>query len=203
MTGGVVTGITITSGGTGYTSNPTVTISNPTSNAFVEVGATVQLFRTPVDPHGNPTGPTVLANTLTNTAGGIVAIADVNLGNATTHDTQSGNPGRDVRLHGDGDRPGGQRQPDQPAQRDCDDRHQHAGHAAAAGPGDQHGRDAPDDVTDANNSATTATATATIDSLGTVITIAVTSGGSGYYERESPRSRSRAVAAAGRRPPPS
>ena len=37
-----------------------------------------------------------------------------------------------------------------------------------------------DDVTDANNSATTAVATATINSQGMVITIAVTAGGSGY-----------------------
>ena len=57
VTGGVVTGITITSAGIGYTSNPTVTISTPTSNAFVEVGATVQLFRTAVDAIGNPIIP--------------------------------------------------------------------------------------------------------------------------------------------------
>ena len=87
VVGGVVTGITITSAGTGYASNPTITISNPTSNAFVEVGATVQLFRTQVDANGNPVsgplGMPVLVNTLTNTAGGIVAIADINLSTAT------------------------------------------------------------------------------------------------------------------------
>ena len=108
VTGGVVTGITITSGGTGYTSNPTVTISNPTSNAFVEVGATVQLFRIPVNANGNA-----------DRAGGAGQHAHEHgrrdrgdrrhqPGQRDNHDTQSGNPGWDVRLHGDGDRPGRQ-----------------------------------------------------------------------------------------------
>ena len=45
------------------------------------------------------------------------------------------------------------------------------------------GTSSNDDITDTNNSATTAVATATINSQGMVITIAVTSGGSGYTRR--------------------
>ena len=49
LTNGVVTGVTITSAGSGYTSAPTITIT-----------------------------PSVLVNTLTSTAGGVVQIADIN-----------------------------------------------------------------------------------------------------------------------------
>ena len=37
----------------------------------------MQLFRTPVDGNGNAIGAAVLVNTLKNTAGGIVPIADI------------------------------------------------------------------------------------------------------------------------------
>ena len=84
VTNGVVTSITMTSFGSGYTSIPIVTIDPPDSSSLVKAGSTVQLFRTPVDSSGTLiTAQAVLVNTLTNTAGGAVPIADINQSNST------------------------------------------------------------------------------------------------------------------------
>ena len=48
-------------------------------------GSTVDLYRAPADGVGNPTGPPVLVNTLSNQVAGPVAIADINQGDPMAH----------------------------------------------------------------------------------------------------------------------
>ena len=57
------------------------TVANP-----VEAGATVQLWRAPVDPTTGLVGASVLVHSLVNTSGGIVPISDVNTADSTIPD---------------------------------------------------------------------------------------------------------------------
>jgi hypothetical protein len=187
LTNGVVTAIMMTNNGSGYTSIPIVTIDPPSSTYLVKAGSTVQLFRTPVDMNGSPiTAQTVLVNTLTNTAGGAVPIADINQSDQTLK-----TPGPPI----------------------LDGRYVYsaqvtdlAGNPSAVSPYSaivtidtvtpstppqpvlttDTGASSSDGITDTNNSATTATATAAIDpALQQLTTITVNSGGSGYTSAPS------------------
>ena len=80
--------------------------------------------------HGNPTGPAVLVNTVTNVTGGVGADRRHQPEQPGAEDARPGDPGRDVPLHGDADRPGGQRRPDGPGA-ERDDRRDPAGGARA------------------------------------------------------------------------
>ena len=108
------------------------TTANP-----VPAGATVQLYRTPVDPAASGHGH-----------GGAGQHADEHGWRGREDrrhqpeqpgalgDARSGDPGRDVRLHGRPDRPGGERQPAQSGEPGDHDRHRHPG-GTSADPGAQ------------------------------------------------------------------